>query len=95
MRDLRLKDRAWRERVGFDNVKTIEDLIREMPAARRTPPPVSGIGESAGGVAPSRPSHEGRTQQILLGGTAPAKVHDELVARAVALRKEIADWSQK
>ena len=35
MKDQRLKDRAWRERVGFDNVKTIEDLLREMPAARR------------------------------------------------------------
>lgn len=35
MKDPRLKDRAWRARVGFDNVATIADLLREMPPARR------------------------------------------------------------
>lgn len=35
MRDSRLKDAAWRARVGFDNVVTIEEHLREMPADKR------------------------------------------------------------
>ena len=35
VRDPRLKDAAWRARVGFDNVVTIEEHLRDMPAEKR------------------------------------------------------------
>lgn len=35
MSDERLKNRTWRERVGFDNIVTIEEHLREMPAEKR------------------------------------------------------------
>lgn len=35
MKDARLKDKAWRERTGFDNIMSVDELLAEMPAEQR------------------------------------------------------------
>jgi hypothetical protein len=36
MKDLRLFDRAWRARVGFDNIMTELEIARELAKGKKT-----------------------------------------------------------